>query len=329
MFQQFNSLIQLLDYFRNEQICKDYLTKQLHGNTDRFNLNVHSLTCPHCEQYGIVYATKRGYQCRYKDCGKKFTILTKTIFENTKIPLRTWFAAIYLITAHKKGISSHQLARDLNITQRTAWFMLHRIREMFKIEAPEALKGIVEADETYVGGKNKNRHKSKKVSGAQGRGGSKDKTPVVGLAERDGKVLTFVVPDTDQVTLHTIVTSNVDLGSTLITDAHHSYHGLDEYYNHVVVKHGIGEKKYVTEGEHHTNTIEGYWTLIKRGYIGVYHYMSSKHLQRYCDEFAYRYNSRKDQDCYRFESAVGITNRARITYKQLIGDGKKKQLDNG
>jgi transposase-like protein len=316
--QKFNSLIQLLDHFKDENTCQEYLAKQRWGDT---------VTCPHCK-HNKVYVTNRGYKCASPTCYKKFSVTTGTIYENTKIPLRTWFAAMYLLTAHKKGISSHQLGRDLNITQRTAWFVLHRIREMLKEKNPKALNGVVEADETYVGGKNKYRRFSKKIKGSQGRS-PKDKIPVVGLVERNGKVITFATDDTDQVTLHTIVTSNVDFGSKLITDAHHSYNGLGEFYNHTVVKHGIGEKKYITKGEDHTNTIEGYWSLFKRMYVGTYHCMSRKHLQRYCDEMSYRYNSRQSKDCFRFEEAIGQADNARITYKQLIGkpitlgDGKK------
>lgn len=312
--QKFNSLLQLVDYFKDENICKQYLAKQRWGD---------SVTCPHCK-HTKVYATNRGYKCASNTCYKKFSVTTGTIYENTKIPLRTWFAAMYLLTAHKKGISSHQLSRDLNITQRTAWFVLHRIREMLKVKSPETLKGVVEADETYIGGKNSNRHLDKKIAGSQGRG-LRDKKPVVGLVERNGKVITFATDDTDQVTLQTIVTSNVDAAATLITDAHHSYFGLNQIYNHIVVKYGTGETKYITTSEHHTNNIEGYWTLLKRSYMGIYHYMSPKHLQRYCDEMSYRYNSRKLKDCFRFEEAISQAENARITYKQLIGDGKKRK----
>jgi len=340
--QKFNSLIQLLDTFKDENTCKQYLAQQ------RWNGNV---SCPHCK-HTKVYVTNRGYKCANSECYKKFSVTTGTIYENTKISLRTWFAAMYLLTAHKKGISSHQLARDLNITQRTAWFVLHRIREMLKEKAPQALKGVVEADETYVGGKNANRHFNKKT-GNLGRA-AKDKTPVVGIVQKkefeiierphkviagkivkekvitqQSKVLTFVAPDTNQVTIQTIVTSNVEAKTKLITDAHHGYLGLNEIYNHIVVKHGIGEKKYITKGEHHTNTIEGYWTLFKRLYMGTYHYMSPKHLQRYCDELSYRYNSRESKDCYRFEEAVGLAENARITYKQLIGKLDSKTTCDG
>ncbi|SDP90526.1 Transposase [Mucilaginibacter sp. OK268] len=337
MEKRFNSLLQLIDFFKDESICKEYLAQQRWGNT---------VTCPHCK-HNKVYVTNRGYKCADKACYKKFSVTTGTIYENTKISLRTWFAAMYLLTAHKKGISSHQLARDLNITQRTAWFVLHRIREMLKEKAPKALSGDIEVDETFVGGKNKNRHKDKKIEGSQGRS-NKDKKPVLGIVQKKtfeiierphkviagktvkekiitepSRVICQVIDDTDAVTLQTILTSNVEFDSTIVSDAYKSYIGLELTYNHIRVKHTEGEDKYKTVGEHHTNTIEGFWTSLKRSYIGIYHYMSPKHLQRYCDEMSFRYNTVNSTDCFRFEQAVGRAENARITYKQLIGDGKK------
>ena len=173
MNKTFNSLLQLIDYFKDENTCKQYLSNQRWSN---------GVCCPHCKSTK-VYVTNRGYKCGNNECYKKFSVTTGTIYENTKISLRTWFAAMYLITAHKKGISSHQLARDLHITQRTAWFVLHRIREMLKEKNPQALKGNIEVDETFVGGKNKNRHKEKKVENSQGRS-SKDKKPVLGIVQK-------------------------------------------------------------------------------------------------------------------------------------------------
>lgn len=342
MNKQFNSLIQLLDYFRDEKVCKEYLAKQRWGDT---------VTCPHCKNTK-VYVTNRGYKCGSNTCYKKFTVTTGTIYENTKIPLRTWFAAMYLLTAHRKGISSHQLARDLNVTQRTAWFILHRIREMLKVVAPQALKGNVEVDETFVGGKNKNRHKDKKIANTQGRS-SKDKKPVLGIVQRkvcevierphkiiEGKtvkdkiikeparVICQVIDDTEAITLQTILTSNVESNSMIVSDAFRSYIGLDAVYEHIRIKHTDGEDKYKTVGEHHTNTIEGFWTGFKRSYIGIYHYMSPKHLHRYVDEMCFRYNTLDSTDCHRFEVAVGQAHNARITYKQLIGDGRKGKEEN-
>jgi len=307
MKSQFSNLIQLLDFFKDEETCKQYLGQQRWGDTP---------ACPHCG-CTKAYVTNRGFKCSKKPCHKKFTVTTGTIFENTKIKLRTWFAAMYLVTAHKKGISSLQLSRDLEITQKTAWFVLHRIREMLKEKAPQKLEGIVEVDETYVGGKNKNRHASKKVENSQGRS-AKDKTPVVGLLQRDGKVVTQVVKDTDSKTLHPIMVKQVFSNSTLITDAYRSYNGLGKFYNHITIKHTEGN--YITVGDKHTNNIEGFWSLLKRGIIGIYHNVSPKHLQKYCDEFGYRYNNREIKDCVRFADAVKKVGNARITYQALIAD---------
>src|ERR1700712_188106 len=186
MTTNFKSLIQVLDFFKDEKTCVQYLAESRWGDTP---------SCPHCGNVG-AYVTNRGFKCKAKECHKKFTVTTGTILENTKISLRYWFATIYLATAHKKGISSLQLSRDLNITQKTAWFLLHRVREMFKASAPEMLEGTVEIDETFVGGKNKNRHASKKAPNSQGRA-HVDKTAVVGLLQRDGSVKTFVVDNTN------------------------------------------------------------------------------------------------------------------------------------
>lgn len=187
------SLPALLDHFKDEALCRAYMEQR------RWNGKI---VCPHCNA-PKAYRTNRGYKCSSRTCYKKFTVTTGTVMENTKISLRTWIAAIYILTSHKKGISSLQLHRDLHITQRTAWFLLHRVREMFAEKYPALLCGTLEADETYHGGKNKNRHKDKKVKGSQGRA-SKDKTPVVGLLERNGKVKAFVVAETERAALHNI-----------------------------------------------------------------------------------------------------------------------------
>lgn len=157
MATQFKSLLQVLDFFKPEETCISYLGQSRWNDTP---------TCPHCGNVG-AYVTNRGFKCKAKECNKKFTVTTGTIFENTKISLRTWFAAMYLCTAHKKGISSLQLSRDLNITQKTAWFLLHRIREMLNNHKQEVFEGGIEVDETFVGGKNKNRHANKKIEGSQ------------------------------------------------------------------------------------------------------------------------------------------------------------------
>lgn len=309
MQSQFKNLQQLLDFFKDEETCKAYYEKARWGET---------VVCPHCGSEKI-YRTNRGYKCANKECYKKFSVTVGTIFENGKIPLRTWFAAMFLISTSKKGVSSIQLSTQLGITQKTAWFVLHRIREMLKDTTDaEPLNGMVEVDETYVGGKNKNRHADKKVPHSQGRSNS-DKTPVVGLLERNGKVLTFVAENTDAETLHQIIDNNVANEAIIVTDAYKSYAAIGAKYNHVVVKHeGGGYVKKEGTTKFHTQNIENFWSVFKRGYVGIYHYMSKEHLHRYCTEFGYRYNTRQLTSVERFENALKNVSNARLTYNELI-----------
>lgn len=276
--------------------------------------------CPHCsvkskEHYKLKTKGEfRGlYKC--KDCRERFTVTVGTMFHGSHASLRKWFIAIYIFTSHKKGISSLQLHRDLGVTQKTAWFMLHRIRETFspKGDARQVF-GVVQADETFIGGKNRFRHADKKVEGSQGRS-VKDKTPVFGMAHHSGTVRTFVVPDTKAATLNPIIEQAVKAGSIIITDEWGAYNGLSGDYGHAVINHKSEE--YV-RGGFDTNRIEGFWSLLRRGIYGIYHQASPKHLQRYCHEFEYRYNSRKSECPVRFDRSLSNTANARITYKQLI-----------
>ncbi len=307
MTTNFKSLLQVLDYFKDEATCTAYLAKSRWNDTP---------SCPHCGNVG-AYVTNRGFKCKAKECHKKFTVTTGTIFENTKVPLRLWFATIYLATAHKKGISSLQLSRDLNITQKTAWFLLHRVREMLANNAPEMLDGTVEIDETYVGGATKNKSNKKRAALRETGGQYFSKTSVVAMLQRDGEVRTTVlkansVKFSDVLPL---IQANVSETSLIITDSSTMYGILKLSYRHEVVNH---VNKEYARGAMHTNTIEGFFSQFKRGIIGIYHYVSPKHLQRYCNEFGYRYNTRKTTDVVRFEDAFKQVNNIRLTYANLI-----------
>lgn len=300
---QFSNLVDVMMHFSDKETCKAYLAKM------RWNGNP---VCPHCGHSEKIYVMKNGYKC--SDCRKPFSVTKGTIFENSPIPLQKWFAAIWLITSHKKGISSLQLHRDIGLTQKTAWFMLQRIRFAVRTKTfNQPLKNHVEADDCFIGGKNKNRHSNKKVKKAQGRS-LKDKTPVLGLVERNGRVVAMRINDTSKKTIHPIILQNVCPTAKLSTDEWWGYRGLASTYSHGIVKHRNGE--YVL-GEVHTNTIEGFWSLLKRGIIGIYHQVSEKHLDKYLDEFEYRYNTKDLSDSGRFSNMLQLSN-TRLKYADLI-----------
>jgi transposase-like protein len=240
-----------------------------------------------------------------------------TIFENSKIPFRTWLAAIFLCTTAKKGVSSLQLANQLGITQKTAWFILHRVREMLKLQAPDMVGGengsMVETDETYIGGKEKNKHKSKRSKDAEGNYVNA-KSVVVGIIERDGKVILKHIPAATKEHMVGFLRQHVPAGSTVFSDEHAAYAGLGKIYTHDTVNHSI--KLYV-EGNVHTNTIENFWSILKRGIYGIYHSVSEKHLDRYLNEFASRFNERNNTNQGRVDKFLSKSE-SRLTYKGLI-----------
>lgn len=305
---RFNDITELLDHFKDQATCVAYLEQQRWGGNP---------ACHHCGSLR-VYRTNRGFKCVEKECSKKFTVLTGTVYENTKLPLRTWFAVIYLATSSKKGVSSLQISRQLSISQKSAWFLLHRVREMLKEKAPAMLKTHVQVDECYVGGLEKNKHASKKrksIDGKRTTGRSDIKTPVMGLFEKNGKVRAFVVDGATRKIAEKIIATNIELGSTMVTDAFAMYNRIGKRYNHIIVNHSKGQ--YVDENKFHTNNIENFWSVLKRGIIGIYHYVSPHHLHRYCNEFTGRYNTRKLADDERFELSIKNCE-GRLKYKDLI-----------
>ncbi len=308
----FKSLPQLLDYFKDEQTCIEYYENiRWKGNP----------VCPHCGSLKAPYKTNRGYKCSEKLCHKKFTVKVGTIFENSKIPFRIWLAAIWLCTAHKKGISSVQVATDLNITQKTAWFVLHRIREMLKQQKPELIGNTnsVEIDESYVGGREDNKHTSKRRSDTQPHL-KNDGTPyvpkkvVVGIIERGGNVILKYVPSASQENMVPFIEQYVPKGSKIFTDESNVYAKIGSRYDHGTIQHKL--KIYVS-GDCHTNTIESFWALLKRGIYGIYHQVSEKHFERYLNEFASRYNSRTATAQDRIEKFLNDSER-RLKYADLI-----------
>ena len=292
------------EHFYNEVAARKYLEKI------RWKDGIP--VCPHCGSKNNHYELKpktstselRNGVWKCKDCRKQFSVTVGTIFERSHIQLNKWLLAVQLLCSSKKGISSKQIERMLGVSYKTAWFMMHRIRYALE-QNPRLSKliGIVEVDETYIGGKAK---------GTRGRGAN-NKIPVVSLVERKGKIRSFQTTRVTAKNLKEIIRENVDKSSMIITDEFKSYHGLKkEFKAHHIINHG--EKEYVN-GIISTNTVEGYFSLLKRGIIGAYHHISKQHLKRYLAEFDYRYNNRGNNDFVISEFVLNNIAGKRLMYR--------------
>lgn len=300
---EFKTLAEFLEHFKDEETCRDYFTAL------RFRDGEY---CPHCG-HKEIYKFSNGKRYRCASCKEDFTIKTGTVFGESKLPLRKWFIAIYLLATTSKGISSVQLAKHVGVTQKTGWFMDHRLRSAMKQNGGQ-LFGTIEVDETYVGGQVRNMHRSKVDKTKVGTGG-KGKAIVMGMRQRDGEVRAKVITGTESAQLHPTIRAHVVPGSKIYTDEHRGYNGLVGY-TRTLVNHSL--KLYV-QGDVHTNGIESFWALFKRGYHGVYHWMSKKHLQKYIDETAYRLNMRGNGMNRVFTDVVKRTTDGNpLPYKELI-----------
>jgi transposase-like protein len=296
--QKFNSLLDVVKHFPDEKSCREQFEIMRWKN---------KIVCVHCGSDRKIYRINDGKLFKCADCLKQFTVRVGTIFEDSALPLQKWFMAIYLITAHKKGISSVQLGKDIEVTQKSAWFMLHRIRYAIRTKSfDKPLSGIVEVDETFIGGK----------THGQGRGYIQpNKTVVFGMKQRDGEVRANTVKHADGKTLKPIIRENVSKDSIIMSDEFGGYKDLEkEFKDHQVVNHS---KKEYARGIVNTNSIESFWALLKRGIVGIYHHVDKKHLDKYIDEFEFRYNTKHIHDAERFSSMLSCCE-GRLTYAKLI-----------
>ena len=300
------TLLDAITFFSNYENCRQFMI------SIRWADGV--VRCPHCDATKLTYLEKaRVYRCYSNHSKQKFSLKVGTIFEDSAIGLEKWLPAAWLISNCKNGISSYELARALGVTQKSAWHMLHRLREAMTDETPKLSGGPIECDETFIGGKIKNMHKSRLQDGRkyQGQG---NKIVVMGMLERGGRVKAKVVADRKRQQIDPVMTENVEAGSHIITDEFPTYSFLSTPYNREVINHAV---EYVN-GHVHTNGIENFWSLLKRSLGGTYISVEPFHLDAYVAEQVFRYNNRKDADDFaRFATCIMGVQGKQLTYKAL------------
>jgi len=299
------STFQLFKMFPDEATARTYLESRLWPD---------GVKCPVCSAEKDRITTRKSGYYRCNECREDFTVRTGTIFERSHIPLHKWIYAMYLLMTARKGISSLQLSKEIGITQKSAWFMLHRLREACGGKDLKKLSGIIEVDETYIGGKEGNKHEHKKLH--MGRGGV-GKAIVFGMRERGGRVIARHVSDADAANLHPEIYKHVEIGSVVNTDEAPVYSDLGTlFFSHETVNHSVGE---FVRQQASVNGIESVWAVLKRGLTGVYHQVSPKHLDRYVKEFTFRLNDGnvKRHTVNRLDSMIRASANKRLTYERL------------
>jgi transposase-like protein len=303
------TLAEAIVYFTDTDNALNYLVAKRWPN---------GVECPYCEAKEPMFLkSRRIWKCRATKCRKQFSVKVGTVLNESPIGLDKWLPVMWLIANCRNGVSSCEIARDMGVTQKTAWFMLHRVREAMQDKSVTKLSGEIEVDESFIGGKSRNMHRSRRERVITGTGGN-GKVIALGMVERGGNVRTFAVPNRRKHELQGHVRENVKAGSAIFTDELLSYDGLSDNYKHAVINHAVEYAK----GNVHTNTMENFWSLVKRQLHGTYISVEPFHLFRYLDEQSFRYNGRKLSDADRFGIVCSRVAGRRLTWDRLTGKGE-------